>query len=233
MGDVLVYSPQAGNWGVLQAIGVAGLLTLAVIFLPTWARLLAGLVLLGTYQILLDHFGLQTVLHSPHGGLLGALSWTAMLMLATALAELLPASRPGAAPGGLRNFSLGAGLTLAAGLALSLWVPVSKNRVSASYVLISLGFCAGLLALLALLNGRLGRRIPVVSAWGKNPLLLYLLHYLLLALVVLPGAPAWYAQAPVWLGRVGGGLAGRAGWAGRLAQLPRLGVGPIATSAAI
>ena len=34
------------NWGVLQAIGVAGLLTLAVIRLPLWGRAAAGLGLL-------------------------------------------------------------------------------------------------------------------------------------------------------------------------------------------
>jgi len=41
------------GWGVLRAIGVAGLIALSFIRLPIWARLGIGLMLLGTYQVLL------------------------------------------------------------------------------------------------------------------------------------------------------------------------------------
>jgi hypothetical protein len=34
---------------------------------------------------------------------------------------------------------------------------------------------------------------------GKNPLLIYLLQYVLLAPFVRPGPPWWYEQAPAWL----------------------------------
>jgi hypothetical protein len=42
-------------------------------------------------------------------------------------------------------------------------------------------------------------RIPVLTAWGKNPLVLYILHLFVLGIMVLPGDPAWYADAPWWL----------------------------------
>ena len=122
-------------------IGAAGILSLPALALgPPW-RALVGLLLLGLYQALLGAFWLPTVLHSPHGGLQGSLSWGAMLILATALA-------------------------------LAFLAPVSKTRVSASYVLISL---------------------------GANPLFLYVMHYLLLGLFVLPGVPRWHAEAPTAL----------------------------------
>ncbi len=35
--------------------------------------------------------------------------------------------------------------------------------------------------------------------WGKNPLTLYFLHYLLIGLFFLPGIPTIYASAPLWL----------------------------------
>lgn len=197
-GETLLLEPQ--NWGVLQAIGVAGLVTLPLIFWPAWSRVLLGLALLGGYQWLLDRFWLSTVLHSSHGGLLGALSWSAMLILATALADLaldLRGATAAPAPHGLRNLAVATALTLAAGLALAVWVPVSKNRVSASYVLISLGASAGVFTVFSLLQGRL--RLPLLAAWGQNPLLLYTLHLILLGLMVLPGVPGWYAEAPAWL----------------------------------
>jgi hypothetical protein len=42
-------------------------------------------------------------------------------------------------------------------------------------------------------------KLPILTDWGRNPLLLYLLHYVLLAIFVLPAIPLWYVQAPLWL----------------------------------
>ncbi len=58
-----------GAWSVLQAVGVAGLMTLAPLRTGTLARLLAGLALLVAYQLALDRFWLSQVLASSHGGL--------------------------------------------------------------------------------------------------------------------------------------------------------------------
>jgi len=187
-------SPRGIAWGVLQAIGVAGLVTLAVIRLSRGVRLVVGLALLGAYQVLLDRHWLQVVLQSPHGGIQGSLAWSAMLILATVLADLFHDL-----PQGRKMYPYSAILTLLAGIALSVLVPVSKNRVSASYVLISLGVSGLLFWGFHLLAGRLHFTIPLLSAWGRNPLLLYFLHYLVIGIYVLPGIPVWHTDAPAWL----------------------------------
>jgi hypothetical protein len=46
---------------------------------------------------------------------------------------------------------------------------------------------------------RLGVRPAFLSWWGANPLLLYIGHYLLLAIFVLPGIPWWHVEAPLLL----------------------------------
>lgn len=192
-GEILLgQSTNNLNWGVLQAIGAAGLLTMAFIRLPIWARALAGLALLALYQFLLDHLWLESVLAYPHGGPQGALGWTAMLILATTLADMFHAPQ-----GGRARLLAGATALLLLGVVLSAWLPVSKNRVSATYVLVSLGTSGLLFLAFDLLAARL--RLGLLSAWGKNPLILYVAHLLLLGLVVLPGLPGWYAQAPGWL----------------------------------
>ena len=188
------HNPGGVNWGVLQAIGVAGLLTLLALQLPTLWRVAAGLALLGGYQWLLDHFWLQTVLHSPHGGMGGALGWAAMLILSTGLADLYHDQ-----PRGRKRYFWATLLTLAAGTALAIWSPVSKNRVSASYVLVSLGASGILFAAFHWLAERRRLTLPILSVWGQNPLLLYVLHLLLLSLVALSDIPGWYADAPAWL----------------------------------
>ena len=207
------------SWGVLQAIGMAGLVTLAFIRLPAWARAVAGLAILGIYQVLLNRYWLGTVLASSHGGLLGAISWSGMLLLATALADSFHRRNAD-----LKTLIGLAALALVAGLALTPWAPVSKNRVSASYVLVSLAASGLIYAAFVLLVDRLGLNLRLLSAWGKNPILLYFLHLVLLGIVVLPGIPAWYAQAPLWLVLLqAAGLAALLSWiAWRLARDNRI-----------
>jgi predicted acyltransferase len=185
----LGHNPKGADWGVLQAIGAAGLVTLLVIRLPTWARLAIGLLLLGAYQWLLDTLWLRTVLGAPHGGLAGSLAWAAMLILATALGDLFHA------PARRKYFGWAALLLLAMGIALAAFAPVSKNRVSSSYVLISLGVCALIFLAFHGLNQRFHWRARFLTVWGKNPLALYLLHYLIIGMVFLPGIPFLYADA--------------------------------------
>jgi len=195
-GEVAIGENQTGiTWGVLEAIGSAGLITLLVIRLPGWSRALCGLGLLAAYQVMLDNFWLKTVLGSPHGGMQGALDWAAMLILATVLSDLFHNQKSS----GQKWFLAACLALLVVGLAASPWVPISKNRVSASYVLVSLGASGLVFAFFTLLVDRWGRRLPLLTAWGKNPILLYVLHLILIGLFFLPDIPGWYAAAPGWL----------------------------------
>ena len=186
--------PPSVNWGLLQALGAAGLIALPFISLSTVWRGVIGLGMLAGYQFLLDRFWLQDVLITPHNGPWGALSWGAMLILATAMADVFHNERRSQWLFPL----LSAGL-VASSLALALLVPVSKDRASASYVLLSLGLSGLVFFLFHLLADKRQWQLPILTDWGRNPLLLYLLHYILLGVLVLPAIPAWYTQAPLWL----------------------------------
>lgn len=70
-----VVAGESTDWGVLQALGVAGLICLAFIRLGTAARFAVGLALLLAYQLLLNAFMLRAVLSSDQGGFLGSVSW--------------------------------------------------------------------------------------------------------------------------------------------------------------
>ena len=186
--------PPSVNWGLLQALGAAGLIALPFIRLSAAWRAAVGLGMLLVYQLLLDRFWLQEVLVAPHNGPWGALSWGAMLILATAMADLYHDRRRGQAVFALLSVGL-----VACSLALSILVPLSKDRASISYVLLSLGLSGLVFTLFDWLVEKRGWRLPILSDWGRNPLLLYLLHYVLLGFFALPAVPVWYVQAPLWL----------------------------------
>ena len=182
------------DWGVLQAIGFAGLIALLFIAVPARLRWLAGLLLLVAYQLQLNSFWLASVLSSAHGGLEGALSWGAMLVMATALGDLFHDVSKGRC-----WFPAASAGVLALGLLLAFIVPVSKNRVSASYVLIALGASDLIFWCFHMFDERFGRSIPILREWGRNSLLLYVMHGVLLGIFVAPRIPGWYELAPVWL----------------------------------
>jgi hypothetical protein len=181
------------HWGLLQALGAAGLIALLFIRLPTVPRALVGLLLLATYQVLLDRVWLDLVRAAPHNGPWGALSWGAMLILATAVADLyhhVPQRRA------VTWVSLAA---LGVGLVLALWFPISKSRASATYVLVSLGLSGATFMAIHLLAERFSCGLAVLSAWGRNALFLYLLHGIAIGLFVIPPLPRWHTNGAPWL----------------------------------
>ncbi|MEN2737913.1 heparan-alpha-glucosaminide N-acetyltransferase domain-containing protein [Microbacterium sp. X-17] len=182
---------QPTDWGVLQAIGVAGLICLVVIRFGTVVRFAAGAVLLVVFQLILEAGAVPVVHASVQGGFVGALSWGALLILSTAVADVWRR--------GLLPLLLCSGILTVVAVVSVFVVPVAKTRVSLSYVLVTLAVASIAFLLTDAAARALPRRAGLVSWWGEYPLVLYLLHLLLLALVVLPDAPWWYADAPPWL----------------------------------
>jgi hypothetical protein len=186
--------PPSVNWGLFQALGAAGLLTLLVIRLSTLWRFGIGLGLLISYQVLLDRFWLKDVLVAPHNGPWGAFSWGAMLILATAMADLYHDEHYNR-----RIFPLASTVLVGIGLVLTLLVPLSKDRASASYVLLSVGMSGLVFFLFHKMVEKWQWRLPILKDWGRNPLLLYIMSYFLLGIFALPPVPSWYVEAPLWL----------------------------------
>lgn len=188
--EIFGFSDTLYSWGVLQTIGCAGLIVLPFIFFGKLYRFIIGAAFLAVYQLFLNTHLLHFVLGSSHGGIIGTMSWAALLLFATVFADIFYRKNP------KKYFFVFISLSaIAAALLLSKWVPISKNRVSASYVLISLGTGGLLFSLFHLFADICKRRLGLLSWWGQNPLVLYLLHFILLAVFVFPKGPGWYIEA--------------------------------------
>lgn len=181
-------------WGTLQAIGAAIVLTLPTLWLPWPGRLGVALAVLAGYQFMLGHGWLELVLAASHAGLWGALSWGALLMIATVFADLR--QQPA------RWFPLAFALLLLGG-ALAFVFPVSKHRMSVSFDLIVSGSAALVFAATAALVKARGPLSALVT-WGQNPLVLYVSHLMLLSVFLVPEAPWWHAEAGLALTAVQG-----------------------------
>jgi predicted acyltransferase len=201
------YPPDA-NWGLLQALGAAGLITLPFIKIKPKYRWIFGFLLLAIYQVLLDRFWLADVINSVHNGPQGALSWGAMMIIATSLGDVYLDQE-----NGKQFFPWLSLCLLVLGGLMIFFVPISKHRASASYMLVSLGFSGLIFFVFHILEAKLHFRIPILTDFGVNPLLLYLLHGLVLAIFLLPPYPSWYYESPLWLVVIqAGGLVALLGW---------------------
>jgi len=184
------------------------------------------------YQILLDRFWLETVLDSSHGGFPGSISWGGMLIIASGIADLINGEGEERAPTACKKIAtsepkivalkfIAAGLIfVAVGAVLGELVPISKNRVSATYDILSIGISAVIYGLAsssiglrkrsgkmhvsdgsAMSNSKVtqyrqyGQITQFLVWWGRNPIFLYILHLLLLGLFALPKASWWYRDA--------------------------------------
>ena len=185
------------GWGVLQALGGATLLLVPVVLTPPAVRATTGVLLLVGYQWMFDQAWSATVLHTTHNGLPGVVSWAALLMLATVVADELHRLRDPRRR--LEALAATGVAAVATALALAIRVDVSKDAASPTYMLLSLGLSLLVLAAVeAWVGGRRDRWVPVQRV-GRNALLLYLGNLLLLAALQAPGADWWYAGAALWL----------------------------------
>jgi len=184
---------EPSDWGALQSIGVAGLITLLVIKLPAWARAVISFGVLGVYQVLNQGPIRDMVFGSDHGGFLGSISWAAMLILCTVMAELYGK--------GMKQFlPAAAGLTVLAA-ASAFIVPVSKNRVSASYVLVSIAMCCAAYLLADLFTKKLpGVKKGLTAWWGENPMLFYILHLVFQGITRFPFLMMDIEERALWIG---------------------------------
>ena len=78
-------------------------------------------------------------------------------------------------------------------------VPISKQRISISYVLISLALCVFVFLVVKSVSDAGKWKPGLISWWGQNALALYLAHLLVLGLFVGPSIDWWYSNASIAL----------------------------------
>ncbi len=172
------------GWAALPAIGLAGMVTFTFIGFPRRVRLLLGFALLVSYQIALGSTvivqGVAVIIGNwnysdVHGGFIGGLGYGIMMILGTVVGEAIEEKR-------MTDFLWFGGLFTAAGVAShSIW-GISKDHVTGPFILISLGLAS--LTFYAVWYFYDHRQLTHGSSrflqpQGKNSLLLYLLHGLL------------------------------------------------------
>ena len=190
------------TWGVLQAIGYAGLFTMFFIFLPRIVRLLIGVGTLVGYQFILNiPIEVESVMMTlgdlnlldEHGGIIGGIGFAAMLLITTAIIDLFGEKKK------LPILISGAAFISVGIIVHFIWKVygypihggISKERMTPSYVALTIGISALLFYLIWYLFDKRditkGKSI-ILQPIGRNALFLYIIHpiFILLATLYLP-----------------------------------------------
>jgi len=180
LGSILLKHNIALEWGVLETLGMAGLVALPFMFLRPNMRPVVAVLLVALYE-LISRLGLRPWLlanDTGHiGGVPGGLAWAGIVIVGSVAGSLIRT-------GDRRGFriyctALGA-VGIAGGLALSRWVPLYKPTVTPSYLLLVTGAAALMLLLFSVLDLRF---LPF-KVFGVNALAIFMLHGIVLVTVM-------------------------------------------------
>lgn len=172
---IVRYGTEVDTWGywlVLQAIGAAGLITLAFINFKTYIRAIAAVVMLGAYGIFHEIGNNVEVLDKiAQGGFLGSFAWGSMVILGTVMADLYFADRAKRS-----RYLIALPILGVAAFAVSMVSDLNFGSVSPSFVLVALFISSVAFIIFDFFNFYKGKFDPL-SWWGKNPILMYLLEF--------------------------------------------------------
>lgn len=187
MGFGVFFTFPGVYWELFQIIGSSVLVTLFFIRFPRTVRMLIGVIVLVIHQILLDYgvlgYSIATVWH----GILMSLGWASMLILSSAMADFFFDKKI------KRMWYVGIVLLiLLLGLILSFFIPIRMFYASASYVFINLGLSGIFFIAVDAFTERKNVRWPLLIAWGRNPLVMYFIHYWLWVSIFLGPSPDWW-----------------------------------------
>jgi predicted acyltransferase len=208
--------------GVLQRIAIAwGVAAVIVLTLGQTARLTVAAGILVGYWLLLvlgggvDPYALESnlvrqvdlaILGAPHmysiggiafdpEGLLSTVPSVVSVLLGYELAGLMPGNAAsGAVRPGAGRLAVAGAMLAVAGLALATLQPINKSLWTVPYVLFTSGISALVLAAMASIARVAGgaRWLKPLAIYGENPLLLYILAWLLVATL----ERLWYVTLP-------------------------------------
>lgn len=186
------------SWGVLQAIGLAGIFTLFFLKFPRIVRFAVGIGLLVAYQYILTipvEVGIDTIsladlnLGDVHGGIIGGIGFCILLLLCTAIIDDFRKTN--------KWWILGCGgIFTTAGIILHfvwkstgwpLYGGISKERVTASYILLTVGLGAILFWLLWFIYDKkqITKNRSILQPIGRNSFFIYIIHPIMIVLTQL------------------------------------------------
>lgn len=169
-------------WGVLQAIGGAGLLMLLFAEASTTVRAFASAVIFGIFTFIHQLPGgfMEKIDEEVQGGVIGILSWCSMLLIFTVMGDLYYHDRAQKQQGkrgiAANTYLIALAILIPLGIFGYTTFAINKGSISPGYVLVNLPIIALIFWLISLTD-RWQPKSHFLLWWGSSPIIMYLLQY--------------------------------------------------------
>lgn len=162
------------DWGILQTIGIAGLIVLPFLEMGWLWRIMAATLLLLLHSLTIVPIAHQTMIVTEQGGPPATLGWSALILFASTIGDFF---NPQNSTESMKKIALFGLISTVVGFAILPLSPISKPLVSPTYVLISLGISAIIFVGFMFFVDKENVWIPTLVPLGRNSLLIFLIHY--------------------------------------------------------
>ncbi|MEM2974339.1 MAG: hypothetical protein QW112_01795 [Candidatus Micrarchaeia archaeon] len=173
--DIITYLDIC-SWGVLETLGVGGLITFIVSERKNNEKAFICVLILVVYSLLYSNPTFQLILSMPHGGPIGALPYSVISILGFVVAQSLYKRKNDTSF--ISFIFKNAIFFLAVGIILSLIIPFNKTRVSTSFVLVSISIVMLFYMLFFTIYKTLNYKFDRLRLLGRAALTMWVLQYI-------------------------------------------------------
>jgi len=166
------------RWGTFQVLGMSGLLLLPLIELKPFLKLSVAVIIMLLHQLILFTPLSSIIYESIEGGILGALSWSSIMILSSFLAEALTKGKDKVKS----YFLFGGIICVVLGFGFGFIWGISRAYISLPFIIVSVGISSLVYYLLYYIfevwanNHEFVKKEKFFSVVGKNAFMLYLIH---------------------------------------------------------
>jgi len=163
------------SWGVLETLGIGGIITFMVANRTKNEKILLSILILTTYSLLYYNPAFMAIISMPHGGPIGALSYSVISIIGFMVAEALYTRR---SDNSFFMSTLKIALTLLIlGALLSLAVPINKTHASPSFILAATGAVLIFYLVFFVIYKYTGNTFDRLRMLGKTALAMWIIQY--------------------------------------------------------
>jgi len=85
-------------------------------------------------------------------------------------------------------------MLIISGIFINIWIPFQRGLYNFSLVIISVGIASFAFYIMNIISERFWKKSDIICTWGQNPLVIFILHYFLLLIFLVPSATWWYSN---------------------------------------
>ena len=175
------------NFGVLEIIGYSIIIALPFVTTPFWIKFTVAILFGLLHQFLILPEFSEAIMSDKYD-MARMLGPSSLLLFSLGMSDLFFKEKN-------HFLYVFVSLTLiVSGVIINIWIPFQIGLYNLSLVIISIGITSAAFYIVHIISERFWKKSDIICKWGRNPLVIFMLHYFLLLIFLVPSAAWWYSE---------------------------------------